>query len=101
MKTVTLTNMRFHWMDIGDMHPGTTTEMDSGQEVDNAEFTGAGASFPINIPFAAQGSSLWSVSAPWLGLVVGIAERLSPSTSLSFDSTPAAATFKEVSSSRM
>jgi hypothetical protein len=61
-KTVTFTNMHFRWIDVGDMHPGTVTETDSGEEVDDADLMGAGSSFPINIPFAAPGSSVWSVS---------------------------------------
>jgi hypothetical protein len=61
-KTVTFTNMHFRWIDVGDMHPGTVTETDSGELVDDADLMGAGSSFPINIPFAAPGSSVWQVS---------------------------------------
>lgn len=61
-KTVTFTNMHFRWIDVGDMHPGTETETDSGEVIDDADLMGAGASFPIDIPFAAPGSSVWQVS---------------------------------------
>ncbi len=61
-QTVTFSNMHFRWIDVGDMHPGTVTETDSGEEIDDADLMGAGSSFPINIPFAAPGSSAWTVS---------------------------------------
>jgi hypothetical protein len=61
-KTVTFTNMQFRWIDRGDMHPGTMTETDSGELVDDADLMGAGSAYPIDIPFAAPGSSVWQVS---------------------------------------
>jgi hypothetical protein len=39
------------WVDVGDMHPGTVTELDSGEEVDDAELTSAGSSYNIYIEF--------------------------------------------------
>ena len=39
------------WVDVADMHPGTTTELDSGEEVDDAELTSAGSSYNIYIEF--------------------------------------------------
>lgn len=39
------------WVDVADMHPGTVTELDSGEEVDDAELTAAGSSYNIYIEF--------------------------------------------------
>ena len=39
------------WVDVADMHPGTVTELDSGEEVDDAELTSAGSSYNIYIEF--------------------------------------------------
>lgn len=59
---VTFSNVRMVWIDVGDMHPGTQTEMDSGEMVDDAEFTGAGSSYPIEIPFYMPATSVWEIS---------------------------------------
>lgn len=58
---VTLSNVRMVWVDVGDMHPGTVTETDSGETVDDAEFTAAGNSYPIRIPFEMPGESVWEL----------------------------------------
>ncbi len=58
---LTFSNMRFAWIDVGDMHPGTVTETDSGEQIDDVEFTGAGSSYPIKIPFTMQGTSNWLI----------------------------------------
>jgi hypothetical protein len=60
-KRVVFTKLKFRWIDVGDMHPGTLTQTDSGDTVDDAELTHAGSSFPIDIPFGAPGSSTWRV----------------------------------------
>lgn len=39
------------WVDVADMHPGTVTELDSGEEVNDAELTAAGSSYNIYIEF--------------------------------------------------
>lgn len=39
------------WVDVADMHPGTETELDSGETVDDAELTSAGSSYNIFIAF--------------------------------------------------
>jgi hypothetical protein len=59
---VTFSNVRMVWVDVGDMHPGTVTETDSGEEIDDAEFTAAGNSYPIQIPFYMPGESVWEIA---------------------------------------
>ena len=44
------------WIDVAELHPGTTTELDSGAEVDDQEFTGAGWNYPVWIMFEPTGS---------------------------------------------
>lgn len=39
------------WVDVADMHPGTETELDSGETVDDAELTSAGSAYNIFIRF--------------------------------------------------
>jgi hypothetical protein len=43
--------IRMKWVDVGDMHPGTETELESGEVVDDSELTSAGSSYNIFIEF--------------------------------------------------
>lgn len=43
--------IRMKWVDVGDMHPGTGTELNSGEIVDDSELTSAGSSYNIFIEF--------------------------------------------------
>lgn len=58
---VTLNNVRMVWVDVGDMHPGTETILDSGESIDDSEFTASGNSYPIRIPFEMPGNSVWEI----------------------------------------
>ena len=62
LKKVALSGMTFTWIDRADLHPGTITELDSGEEVDDSEFTDAGWDYDISILFA-MGSSTWRVTS--------------------------------------
>jgi hypothetical protein len=44
------------WIDVADLHPGTTTELADGSEVDDREFTAAGWDYDIAIMFEPVGS---------------------------------------------
>lgn len=46
------------WVDRADLHPGTTTELQDGAEVDDREFTAAGFDYDIRIAFE-PGVSVW------------------------------------------
>ncbi len=59
---VKLGSMRFTWIDRADLHPGTATELKSGAEVDDKEFTGAGWDYDISIQFEMPSISTWRVS---------------------------------------
>jgi len=61
-KIVRLKNVHFVWVDEGDMHPGVGTQLDSGEIVEDEEFTGAGQGFPIRIHFYMPRISTWRVS---------------------------------------
>jgi hypothetical protein len=51
------------WVDRADLHPGTETELESGELVDDAEFTAAGWDYNVNISFVAPPDrSVWRVS---------------------------------------
>jgi hypothetical protein len=57
------------WIDVADLHPGTTTELDSGKSVDDKEFSAAGWDYkiwimfePFGSVFAPDVSSKWRVS---------------------------------------
>jgi hypothetical protein len=50
------------WVDRADLHPGTLTELESGETVDDSEFTAAGWDYDISIGFAAPEDSYWRVS---------------------------------------
>jgi hypothetical protein len=50
------------WIDRADLHPGTVTELDTGEEVDDAEFTAAGWDYDISISFSPPARSSWRVS---------------------------------------
>jgi hypothetical protein len=57
------------WIDVADLHPGTTTELEGGGEVDDREFSAAGWDYDIAIMFEPAGSffgpdasSKWRVS---------------------------------------
>jgi len=60
----TLVEMRvtMTWVDVADLHPGTGTELDSGEVVDDREFTAAGWDYDIAITFTAAGYSTWRVA---------------------------------------
>lgn len=49
------------WVDRGDMHPGTETELESGEMVDDAELTGAGSAYDIYIEFMPFGRTVYHV----------------------------------------
>jgi hypothetical protein len=50
------------WVDVADLHPGTATELEGGELVDDKEFTAAGWDYPIAITFTADGYSTWRVN---------------------------------------
>jgi Domain of unknown function (DUF4157) len=60
--TVKLGGVHFTWVDRADLHPGTTTELGSGAEVDDREFTGAGWDYDIYIAFSMPSISTWTVA---------------------------------------
>lgn len=60
--TVKLGGVHFTWVDRADLHPGTTTELATGAEVDDREFTGAGWDYDIYIEFSMPSISTWTVS---------------------------------------
>ncbi|MEM7039561.1 MAG: hypothetical protein AAF570_21480, partial [Bacteroidota bacterium] len=70
-KLVILRNMRFEWIDAGDMHPGTKSKTDEGEEVDDKEYVGAGSGFPIRIPFYIPGETHYQVVKNWPNRVKG------------------------------
>lgn len=59
---VTLSDVRFVWVDRADLHPGTTTELDTGEQVDDRQFTAAGWDYDIRIHFSMPRTSTWLVS---------------------------------------
>ncbi|EDX76493.1 hypothetical protein MC7420_4749 [Coleofasciculus chthonoplastes PCC 7420] len=61
-KIVRFTNVHFIWIDRADLHPGTGTELSSGEVVDDREFTGAGWDYDIRIHFFMPRTSTWRVS---------------------------------------
>jgi hypothetical protein len=61
-KVVRFTNVRFIWVDKADLHPGTVTELESGETVDDREFTSAGWDYDIYIHFCMPSTSTWRVS---------------------------------------
>jgi hypothetical protein len=60
--TVKLGGVQFTWVDRADLHPGTTTELESGAQVDDQEFTSAGSDYDIYIAFSMPSISTWTVS---------------------------------------
>jgi hypothetical protein len=50
------------WVDVADMHPGTVTELEGGEEVDDAELTSAGSPYNIYIEFSPIGRTVYRVS---------------------------------------
>ena len=50
------------WVDRADLHPGTETELESGEMVDDSEFTASGWDYDVSITFAAPSRSTWRVS---------------------------------------
>lgn len=60
--TVKLGGVHVTWVDRADLHPGTTTELSSGAQVDDREFTGAGWDYDIYITFSMPAISTWTVS---------------------------------------
>lgn len=57
------------WVDRAAMHPGTTTELDSGKQIDDSSFTAAGWDYderimfePVGSILAPDASSKWRVS---------------------------------------
>ena len=56
---VRLTNVQFTWVDRADLHPGTATQLESGETVDDREFTSAGWDYDIRIHFYMPRSSTW------------------------------------------
>jgi len=53
---------RLVWIDAGDLHPGTATELSGGEMVDDREFSAAGFDYDIWIEFE-PGESRWEVTA--------------------------------------
>lgn len=49
------------WVDVGDMHPGTGTELNSGEVVEDSELTSAGSSFNIYIEFSPTEPTVYRV----------------------------------------
>jgi len=60
-KEVIFRRISMKWVDVGDMHPGTTTVLNNGNEVDDAELTSAGSSFNIYIQFATYDRTAYNV----------------------------------------
>ena len=50
------------WIDLADLHPGTVTELESGETVDDSEFTAAGWDYNIALTFAPSDNSSFRVS---------------------------------------
>lgn len=68
--TIVRIHPKLTWIDVADLHPGTTTELAGGGEVDDREFTAAGWDYDIAIMFEPTGSifgpdssSKWRVSS--------------------------------------
>ena len=61
-KVVRFRNVHFIWVDRADLHPGTVTELETGEEVDDREFTSAGWDYDIYIHFYMPRTSTWRVS---------------------------------------
>jgi hypothetical protein len=61
-RIVKLGSVRLTWVDRGDLHPGTATELSSGASIDDSEFTGAGWDYDIFITFEMPSLSTWNVS---------------------------------------
>jgi hypothetical protein len=59
---VAFRRIKMTWVDRGDMHPGTVTELEGGEEVDDAELTGAGSAYDIFIEFGPLGRTVYQVS---------------------------------------
>jgi hypothetical protein len=53
--------IRMKWVDVADMHPGTETELDSGETVDDSELTSAGSSYNIYIEFMPRERTVYHV----------------------------------------
>jgi len=61
-KVVRLSDISFVWVDRADLHPGTVTELETGELVDDREFTAAGWDYDIRIHFSIPRPSTWRVA---------------------------------------
>ena len=63
-KTVTFSNLMFHWIDVATMHDGAAgkTVLKDDTIVEDKDMKAGGNNYPIDIPFAAPGVSRWSVT---------------------------------------
>lgn len=70
-KVVRLSNISFIWVDRADLHPGTVTELETGELVDDREFTAAGWDYdirigmkigPLNYLFSLAWMALWAMN---------------------------------------
>jgi hypothetical protein len=59
---VRLSSVTFVWVDRADLHPDVETELESGEVVEDVEFTGAGWDYDIRISFRMPRTSTWRVS---------------------------------------
>ena len=60
--TVEFARIVMTWVDVADLHPGTRTELGSGEMVDDSEFTAAGWDYNIALTFAPSDNSAFRVS---------------------------------------
>ena len=60
--TVNFARAVMTWIDLADLHPGTVTELESGETVDDSEFTAAGWDYNIALTFAPSDNSSFRVS---------------------------------------
>jgi hypothetical protein len=60
--TVEFARIVMTWVDVADLHPGTLTELESGEMVDDSEFTAAGWDYNIALTFAPSENSTFRIS---------------------------------------
>ena len=61
---VNFKNLRFTWVDKGDLHPGTKTELDDGKVVDDSWFKNLAKYVPTAGPYDIR--ITWSADSKWL-----------------------------------
>jgi hypothetical protein len=61
---VTFKNLKYTWVDRGDLHPGTQTELDDGSTVDDSFFERLSRWIPSAGPYDIR--ITWSADSQWL-----------------------------------